>query len=312
MTVLAVAACSNVSGLSQAPRATFSQVACLDRNGDHVLDDADAVDESKVPDFNGDRSHDANDAAFLRGVRIQLDPARQAEACKSGSNEEPEYLVAHGYLSPSNVSCGGAKQPVLLVGVGGGVVNLKDKNSAGGIRKIVDALQQRYDDEGVDTIGVIAGPEIAGAVNIHGAMEDWLSHAVQVYVDRYPCLRVVMVGHSHGAVTADVVAGRLERPYAPRFIEVVNVDRVDKLYVGNTILWPSMVRVLNIYETNSAGLSGAAYTKTANVENLDASALLAPPDGDDTGALKPVTHTTIDNSTEVRDRIVEDVLAHSR
>jgi hypothetical protein len=311
ITCMLALACSNVSGLSQDPRATFSQIACLDRNGDHVLNDADAADESKVPDFNGDRSHDANDAAFLRGLSIPLDPAREAEACRTGSNDVPEYLVAHGYLSPSNVSCGGDKQPVLLVGVGGGVVNLKKKGDAAGIRATIDALQKKYDDQGVDTIGVIAGPAIAGGQNIHVAMEDWLTHAVQVYLDRYPCLRAVLVGHSHGAVTADVVAGHLEGQYASRIIEVVNVDRVDALYTGNTTIWPEQVRVYNIYETNDAELKGAARD-AANVENYNANDEQAPENGDQGGDLKPVSHTTIDNSKSVRDRIVDDVMAHSK
>jgi hypothetical protein len=302
-------ACSNTSGLSQDPRATLSQIGCLDFNGDHVLNDADAADESKVPDFNGDRSHDDQDAAFLRGLNIQLDPEREQQACAKGSNNEPEYLVAHGYLSPSNVSCGGDKQPVLLVGVGGGVVNLKQKDDAAGIRAIVDALQKQYDDNGVDTIGVIAGPAIAGGENIHVAMEDWLTHAVQVYLDRYPCLRAVIVGHSHGGVAGDVVAAHLEGQYASRIIDVINVDRVEALYTGN-VLWPQQVHVFNIYETNDKGLSGSAHDGT-NIENYDASGEQAPENGDKGGDLKPVEHTTIDNSKSIRDRIVDDVMAHS-
>lgn len=309
--VALLVACSNVSGLSNTPRATFSQIACLDRNGDHVLNDADAADVSKVPDFNGDRSHDANDAAFLRGINIQLDPQRQAQACQNGSNSEPEYLVAHGYLSPSNVSCDGGKRPVLLVGIGGGVVNLKKKQDAAGIRSIIDAIQKKYDDNGIDTIGVIAGPAIAGGENIYVAMEDWLTHAVQVYLDRYPCLRVVIVGHSHGGVVGDVVATHLEDRYASRIIEVVNVDRVDALYTGNTTLWPQQVRVYNIYETNDSTLKGASRD-APNIENYNANGDQAPENGDKGGNLKPVVHTTIDNSASIRARIVDDVMAHSK
>ena len=102
--VVALAAC-NSSGLSNQPRATFSQIGCLDVNHDHRLNDADAADLSKVPDFNGDRKHDAQDAAFLKGIDIELDPKRQDEACAKKSDAAPEYLVAHGYFEPSNVSC---------------------------------------------------------------------------------------------------------------------------------------------------------------------------------------------------------------
>ena len=302
--------CSNVSGLSNSPRATFSQIGCLDRNGDHVLNDADAADVSKVPDFNGDRSHDERDAAFLRGLNIRLDPTRQAQAC-ANPGSEPEYLVAHGYFEPANVSCDRGKRPVLLVGVAGGVVNLKKADNAAGIRSIIDAIQKRYSDDGVETIGVIAGPAIAGGENIYVAMEDWLTHAVQVYLDRYPCLRVVMVGHSHGAVVADVIGSHLDARYASRIIEIVNVDRVDALYTGNTDLWPPTTRVFNIYETNDGVLKGAAHDGS-NIENYDASGDMAPENGDKGGSLKIVSHTTIDNSTSIRSRIVTDVMAHSR
>ncbi|TAK65165.1 MAG: hypothetical protein EPO22_05280, partial [Dehalococcoidia bacterium] len=37
---LVLAAACNTSGLSQQPRATFSKLACLDKNGDHRLNQA--------------------------------------------------------------------------------------------------------------------------------------------------------------------------------------------------------------------------------------------------------------------------------
>jgi hypothetical protein len=307
--VAAVAAC-NVSGLSKAPRATFSQLACLDANGDHRLNGDDTADLSKVPDFNADHDHDAQDASFLQAIDIALDPAKQQEACSQGSNRAPEYLVAHGYFAPSDVSCDGGKRAVLLAGVGGGVVNLKEREDAAGVRSMIDGLQQAYDKRGVQTIGVIAGPAIVGAQNVHGAMEEWMTHAVQVYLDRYPCLQVLLLGHSHGAVTADVVASRLEGRYAARIIEVVDVDRVDALYTGDTQSRPKQVRVFNIYEHNGGVLQGAPYD-AANADNWDASGEQAPKDGDKGGPLQPVIHTTIDNSKSVKQRIIDDAMARS-
>ncbi len=305
--IAALAAC-NVSGLSQAPRATFSQLACLDVNGDHRLNGDDAADASKAPDFNADHDHDDQDAAFLRGIDIALDPAKQQEACSQGSNRAPEYLVAHGYFKPSDVSCGAGKRAVLLVGVGGGVVNLKEREDAAGVRSMIDGLQQAYDKRGDQTIGVLAGPAIVGAQNVHGSMEEWLTHAVAVYLDRYPCLRVLLLGHSHGAVTVDVVASRLEGRYASRIIEVVEVDRVTALYTGDTQARPRQVRAFNIYEHNGGVLQGAAYD-SPNAENWDASGEQAPKDGDKGGPLQPVNHTTIDNSKSVKQRIIEDAMA---
>ncbi len=308
-------ACNN-TGLSQAPRATFAQLACLDRNGDHRLNALDAADLSKVPDFDGDHRRDANDAAFLQDIDIPLDPQREAEACARSSDSAPEYLVAHGYFSPAQVSCDPGEpdfppgKPVLLVGVGGGIVNLKNRGDAAGVRSMIDAVQRAYDDRGVKTIAVLAGPDIAGAQNIHSAMEEWMTHAVQVYLDRYPCIRVVLLGHSHGGVTADVVASRLEQQYAMRIIEVIDVDRIDALYTGDTKSRPKLVHDFNIYETNDPVLKGAPYD-APNAVNWDANDQLAPKDGDKGGPLRPVIHTTIDNSKSVREIIVADVMRRS-
>jgi len=298
----------NVTGLSKAPRGTFSQIACLDVNGDHRLNGDDAADPSKVPDFNADGAHDEQDAAFFQGIDIALDPAAQAAACAKGSDRAPEYLVAHGFLEMSDVSCAEGKRAALLVGVGGGVVNIKDREDAAGVRSMIDGVQREYEKQGVQTIAVLAGPAIVGAANVHSAMEAWMTHAVQVYLDRYPCLRVLLLGHSHGAVTADVVAARLEGRYASRFVEVVDVDRVDALYTGDTRSRPVQVHVLNVYEHNPGGvLQGAAYD-SPNATNWDASDQRAPADGDKRGPLKPVIHTTIDNSESVKAVIVADVM----
>jgi len=306
---VALIACNN-TGLSRAPRAVFSQLACQDLNGDFRINELDAADPSKLPDFNADGVRDDSDAAFFRGIDIPLDEARAAAACKGGSSSAPEYAVAHGYFKSAEVTCGRDDSAVLLVGVGGGVVNLKDRADAAGVRAIIDGIQKAYDDRGTQTIAVLAGPAIAGAQNVHGAMEQWLTHAVQVYLDRYPCIRILLLGHSHGAVTADVVASHLESFYASRIIEVVDVDRVDVLYTGDTLSRPKRAHVFNIYEHNPGALQGAPYD-APNVENWDASGEQAPRDGDRGGPLAPVDHTTIDNSVSVKQRIVDDVMTHS-
>jgi hypothetical protein len=301
----------NSSGLSNRPRATFAQIACLDVNGDNHLNAADAADPSKVPDFNGDRRHDAQDTAFLDGIDIPLNPQRDKSGCNKPSGKAPEYEVAHGYFDPATVSCDNGAKPVLVVGIGGGVVNLKDSGDAAGVRSIVDGLLSAYDDKNIETIAVISGPAITGASELHGSMEQWMTHAVQVYLDRYPCMRVLLVGHSHGAVTADVVASHLEGKYANRFIEVADIDRVTALYTGNTTSRPTQVHVLNIYEQNPQGpLHGSPYN-SPNAENWDATSVQAPKNGDKGGSLAPVNHTTIDNSKDVKQRIIDDAIKRS-
>ena len=308
--VLAAMAC-NTSGLSNQPRATFSQLACLDKNGDHRLNAADAADLSSVPDFNGDRKHDANDAAFFTGIDLEMDPAAQADVCKKGSAIGPEDEVAHGYFEPSNVSCANNAHPVLLVGVGGGVKSLRDKGDAAGIRSVIDGLQKSYDARGVDTIAVIAGPAMSGAMQPNTAMETWMTNAVRVYFDRYPCIRAVLVGHSHGGVTVDVIAAHLEDRYVARFIDVVELDRNEYFYSGDTTSKPTQVHVLSIFETTSGILKGVPYLGAPNAELWDASNELGPENGDKGGALKPVTHTTIDNAQAVKLRIIDDVMRRS-
>ena len=46
-------------------------------------------------------------------------------------------------------------------------------------------------------------------------------------------------------------------------------------------------------------------------ENWDASGEKGPENGDQGGPLKPVNHTTIDNSESVKQRIVDDVMQRS-
>jgi hypothetical protein len=308
--VLAFAAC-NSSGLSNQPRATFSQLACLDKNGDHRLNSGDATDLASVPDFNGDRKHGADDAAFFTGIDIELDPAAQADVCSKSSPIGPEYEVAHGYFEPANVSCANNARPVLLVGVGGGIKDLTDKGQAAGVRSVIDGLQKSYDARGVDTIAVIAGPAMSGAVQPNSAMEAWMTNAVRVYFDRYPCIRAVLVGHSHGGVTVDVIAAHLEDRYAARFIDVVELDRNEYFYSGDTTSKPTQAHVFSIYETTSDILKGVPYLGAPNAELWDASHELGPENGDKGGALKPVTHTTIDNSQAVKLRIIDDVISRS-
>jgi hypothetical protein len=308
--VFMLVAC-NTSGLSQQPRATFSKLACLDKNGDHRLNAADAAGLSSVPDFNGDRKHDTNDAAFFNGIDIPLDPAAEADVCSKSSAIGPEYEVAHGYFEPANVSCDGGAHPVLLVGVGGGIKDLTDKGQAAGVRSIIDGLQKSYDARGVGTIAVIAGPAMVGAAQPSTAMEQWMTNAVRVYFDRYPCIRAVLVGHSHGGVTVDVIAAHLEDRYAARFIDVVELDRNEYVYQGDTKSKPTQVHVFSIFETTSDILQGVPYLGAPNAELWDASNELGPENGDKGGALKPVTHTTIDNSQTVKLRIIDDVMRRS-
>jgi hypothetical protein len=306
---LALASCNN-SGLSEKPRASFTDLTCLDINRDGRINAADAADPSELPDFNADSSRDADDGAFLAGVDIALDAQAVADSCAEGGANEPEYLVAHDFLESSDVSCASGEQAMLVVGIGGGVEDLEDKAEAAGIRSIVNDMLDAYDDAGLQTIGVVSGPAIKGARNAHTGMEDWLTNIVRVYLSRYACADVVVVGHSHGAVTAEVVGARLEDEFAERFVAVVALDRIESLYAGDIVTRPTTTHVLNVFQRNN-GEVGGFPVDAANFENIDVSGEMGPRDGHKGGPLEMVNHVTIDNSKSVRDRIVAAVMARS-
>ena len=273
----------------------YAQIACSDVNGDASLNAADALNPSRLPDFNGDGRHDTADAAFLRGVDIPLDGAGEKIACAhKNPNVGPEWAV----VSPGTRDLTCARPAVLILGVGGGVTNLK-QNDAAGVRQTIEDLATAFHHRNVQTLTVLSGQAVNSASSPDPAMETWDSHATQVFLDAYPCLRLAIVGHSHGAITGDIVAWKLEGAYGDRIIEVVNIDRVEALYGGDTVDWPARVHVLNIYETNDK-LHGGAHD-AANVTNWDASGQRGPNNS-------PVIHTTIDNSSSVRAVIIADIL----
>lgn len=303
---LLLAAC-NTSGLSAKPRATFSQVECLDVNGDGRINENDASDPGELPDFNADFRRNARDAAFVEGVDIALDPVAAKELCKEGNDRQPEFFIAHDYFSRAEVSCEPDARGVLVLGAGGGVDNLKEEGDAAGVRSAVDALVKAYEDQGAQTIAIVAGSALYGAQNPHTAMEDWLTNASRVYLDRFPCLDLVLIGFSHAGVTVEVVGARLEEKYSDRIEAVVTVDRIEDFYMGDLVSRPRIARHINVFQLNTPGLQGKAI-EGPNVVNYDASAEQGPRDGDKGGPLQPVSHTTLDNSESVRGWIVNEVL----
>ncbi|TAK58326.1 MAG: hypothetical protein EPO22_10915 [Dehalococcoidia bacterium] len=285
----------------------YAQIACADVNNDGRLNDADAANPAQLPDFNGDGRHDEADAAFVRGIDISLDPAGKRIACAHENKDVgPDWSVFEP--GTRHLSCDGDKKAVLILGIGGGVTNLR-QNDAAGVKRVIEDLQTAFEKKGVETVTVLSGQAVNSAASVNSAMELWVAHATQVLLDAHPCLRVAMIGHSHGAIVADVAAAKLEATYADRFVEVVDLDRVEPLYSGDTHTWPESVPIFNIYETSDTRLHGVARD-ASNVNNWDATGEKGPRNGDKGGPLTPVDHTTIDNSDSVRKRIVDDVVGH--
>src|SRR5947207_3495482 len=180
----ALVACGSETGLAKLPDATFAQLECYDTNGDHVLNDLDAADPAKLPDFDNNGKHDADDAGFFKSIDIPLNAQTQNEACTHTNKDwGPEYFVAHS-AKPASVDCSAAgPQPVLLYGAGGGVSNLK-KRDAAGVRSMLDGLQKAYSQRNVQTIAVVSGESIIAGQQPQVAMETWSTHAVQTYLER--------------------------------------------------------------------------------------------------------------------------------
>jgi pimeloyl-ACP methyl ester carboxylesterase len=280
---------------------------CLDTNQDLAFNAAGAPlqggAEADAPDvdLNADGTVDERDAAFL-DVDLRVTPEFDYGSC----DDAPiEYLVGGG--TPA-IDCDEGSKAVIVVGIGGGVVDLRKPDNAAGVRWIVNGLSKELDARDYQTLDVISGPGLSGTdADLNPAMETFLTHSVKTLLDQYPCAQAVLVGHSHGAITASVVSSRLEAEYADRIAAVAMIDRVDDLYAGDLAARPHTVSVFNVFETNDMATSGSTFD-APNVENWDASAVEAPEHGEDGGESKPITHTTIDNSSDVRDRVIDEIV----
>jgi thioesterase domain-containing protein len=139
------------------------------------------------------------------------------------------------------------------------------------------------------------------------SMEHWLESRVRQTLADVPCARAVIIGHSHGGVTATAVAVALEGEYADRML-VVLIDRTDVLYDRVADEMPQRAHVLNFYQLNE-GWHGEPIDQP-NVENIDESderAPLAPSDGGAGEAI--VSHKTLDDALAVQRAVVERAVA---
>ena len=247
------------SGLSNAPRATFSQLACLDTTAT-ALNGADAADLDDVPDFNADRERDDDDAAFLDRRRDPARPGPVRRRVRRRCRRRARVPRRPRLTSiASDVSCGAASGRCCLSASAAASSTSRTPTMPPASATSSTTCSGEYDDADVQTIAVIAGPAIVGAQNGHGAMETGSRTPYRSTSSATRACEVVLVGHSHGAVTVDVIAARLEGEYADRFIAVVDLDRVEALYTGDTQRGRSQAPVFNVFETNDRVLSGAPY-----------------------------------------------------
>jgi hypothetical protein len=271
---------SYLAGLKHADGAS-TLIACLDANQDGRLD--------------------GNDSADLEGLDIEL----AGGACDDVVHTS-DYFVG----APSDgFGCDGARPPLLIVAVPGALSNLLDTRGTEslGLVDIVNSVGDRASAAGIATQIILAPSAVDGGVPAQTSMERWLAHDLARRLDETPCLRAVIIGHSHGAVTVTSVSAALDDRYADRLLGVL-LDRTTALYDRNATEMPSRTRIVNYYQVNE-GWHGVPFGQP-NVVDIDESSALAPIAlSDGGGGIARVNHKTIDDSAEVQKGIEDAVMA---
>jgi hypothetical protein len=260
-------------------------VSCMDANHDGRVSAADAP------------------ASSYGGLSITLQPG---QACA-----DPAHHADFFAGSPSDTAgytCAGGKRPLLIVAVASAGSDLlkPSEGESMGLLDIVNELQARAAAAGVSTLPVLAASAVFGAVTPQTSMEQWIEHVVAARFAAMPCLRVVILGHSHGGVTVTSVTASLDARFSARMYGVV-LDRTTALYDRPATEMPLRTPLLNVFQLNE-GWHGSAIDQP-NVTNVDASremAPVAPSDGGGGPAL--VSHKTLDDAPAVQARVVDEVM----
>ncbi len=252
-------------------------------------------------DANQDGRIDGDDSPDLDGLEIEVAGGSCGDVAHTS-----DYFVG----APSDAgafACDGAPAPLLIVAVPGALTNLLDTRGTEslGLVDIVNQLDDRAAAAGISTQVILAPSAVDGGVPAQTSMERWLAHDVARRLDDTPCLRAVIIGHSHGAVTVTSVTAALDGRYAARLLGVL-LDRTTALYDRNARELPSRTRVLNFYQLNE-GWHGVPLGQP-NIVDVDASAARAPiAASDGGGGLALVSHKTVDDATAVQ-RAIEDAV----
>ena len=262
-------------------------------------------------DANGDLRINGVDGPDLTGLDIPLKPG---EGCMRPDRYRDFYT---GTPAGGAYGCGG-RAPLLIVNVGGGGTELlaPAEGESLGMLAIVNGIQERAAAAGIATLPVLTTSAIVGADLPQTRMEEWIAHYVARRLDALPCLRAVIIGHSHGGVTVSSVTAALDASYASRLYGVL-LDRSVALYDRFATEFPAAAPLLNVYQTDE-GWHGE-YLPMPNVTNLDETGQLgpiAPSDANYRGisfeeaarALVPITHKTIDDSPPVQQHVIDAVI----
>lgn len=272
-----------IDGLAASRHGTPALVSCFDRNGDGRINAADGEE------FEG----------------IDL-PLRDTLACVHPSRRSDFYVGDPA--EPAAYGCDAPSPPVLIVAIGSAGTDLLDaaEGESLGVLDIVNQLQARAGAAGIASVPMLSASAIFGADSPQTQNEVWLEYEIARRLDALPCLRAVLIGHSHGGVTVTAATALLEDRYAERIYGVL-IDRTNILYDREAAELPAVIPLLNVFQTNE-GWHGNAYGQ-ANITNVDESgerAPVAPSDGG--GGLALVSHKTLDDAVAVQERIVAAVM----
>ena len=91
------------------------------------------------------------------------------------------------------------------------------------------AARNRLANGDVASSVIVATAAIFGAQQPQTAMEQWLGAKVRDRLASHDCLRVALVGHSHGGVTVTTIGAALEQEFPGRLL-IIPVDRTAALY----------------------------------------------------------------------------------
>ncbi len=273
-----------VDGLETSRGGEAVEISCLDRNGDGRLN--------------------ALDSGDLAGLDI---PLAAGQACQDPGHQRDFY--AGPPSDAVSYSCDAAEPPVLIVSVASAGSNLLDPSSGEsmGLLDIVRALQVRFSAAGIASDTILATSAVFGADLPQTRMEQWLEHEVSQRLDAMPCLRAVIMGHSHGGVTVTSVTAALDDGYSTRLFGVT-IDRTTALYDRNATEMPSRTPIFNVFQLNE-GWHGenVDLPNFTNLDESEARAPVAPSDGG--GGLALVSHKTLDDSAAVQSAVEDAVMA---
>ncbi len=271
-----------MAGLRPAGVGEAVQLSCLDIDADGLLTAADN------PDFGE--------------LQIALDPEK---ACQNPLLHRDYYA---GVPSDGGMyACDQQPAPALIVLIGSAGTDLLDPSSGEsiGLLTLVNDIRDRADDEAISTLPIISTAAIFGADPPQNSMEKFLAQEIGRRLAALPCLRAVLIGHSHGGATVTAVTAALDERFADRVFGVM-LDRSTVLYDRPETEIPSRTKLLNVYQL-SEGWHGVPLA-LPNVYNVDQTYEYAPKAlSDGGGDPVPVSHKTLDDSPGVQ-RIIADAV----